>query len=106
MTDRKPMIAGNWKMNLSLGESERLISQIKDGITNLEGVGVLVSPPFTSLPDVKRALGESEIRLAGQRAPVSPRPLGWLPPVMAGKGVKWDCPKGNPLVLHKCEGQG
>ena len=66
MTDRKPMIAGNWKMNLSLEESERLISQIKDGITNLEGVGVLVSPPFTSLPDVKRALGESEIRLAGQ----------------------------------------
>jgi triosephosphate isomerase len=66
MAERTPMIAGNWKMNLSLEESKTLISQIKDAITNLEGVGVLVSPPFTSLPEVKRAIGESEIRLAGQ----------------------------------------
>jgi triosephosphate isomerase len=66
MADRIPMIAGNWKMNLSLEESERLISQIKDGITNLQGVKVLVSPPFTSLREVKKAIGESELRLAGQ----------------------------------------
>ena len=66
MADRTPMIAGNWKMNLSLEESERLINQIRDGITNLQGVKVLVSPPFTSLREVKKAIGESEIRLAGQ----------------------------------------
>ena len=66
MTDRIPMIAGNWKMNLGLEESERLIHQIKEGIAHLEGVTVLVSPPFTSLPVIKSAIGESEIRLAGQ----------------------------------------
>lgn len=60
------MIAGNWKMNLSLEESESLISRIKEGISNLGGVHVLVAPPFTSLPVVKKAIGESSIRLAGQ----------------------------------------
>ena len=66
MTDRIPMIAGNWKMNLSLEESESLIQQIKDCVAHLEGVDVLVAPPFTSLPAGKRAIGESNVRLAGQ----------------------------------------
>ena len=66
MDGRIPLIAGNWKMNLSLDESESLIDQIKEGISNLEGVNVLVAPPFTSLSVVKKALGESDIRLAGQ----------------------------------------
>jgi len=66
MSDRIPMIAGNWKMNLTLEESETLINRIKEGISGLEGVRVLVSPPFTSLHTVKRAIGESQIGLAGQ----------------------------------------
>lgn len=66
MADRIPLIAGNWKMNLTLEESEDLISQIREKISDLEGVKVLVSPPFTSLPAVKRAIGDSQIRLAGQ----------------------------------------
>jgi triosephosphate isomerase len=66
MADRIPLIAGNWKMNLTLEESENLIHRIKKEISDLEGVKVLVSPPFTSLPAVKRAIGDSEIRLAGQ----------------------------------------
>ena len=66
MTDRIPLIAGNWKMNLTLEESETLIRGMKEGIEGLEGVDVLVAPPFTSLPTVKKAIGAGKIFLSGQ----------------------------------------
>jgi triosephosphate isomerase len=66
MTDRIPMIAGNWKMNLTLEESETLIHGMKEGIAEVKGVDVLVAPPFTSLPAVKKAIGDGEILLSGQ----------------------------------------
>ena len=66
MTDRIPLIAGNWKMNLSLEESKNLIRRIKEGIAGLEGVDVLVAPPYTSLSAVKQAIGDGKILLSGQ----------------------------------------
>ncbi|MBK5100684.1 MAG: triose-phosphate isomerase [Desulfobacteraceae bacterium] len=66
MTDRKPLIAGNWKMNLDLEESTKLVEAIVAGTDHLEGVDVLVAPPFTSLPGVRQALGNSEILLGAQ----------------------------------------
>jgi triosephosphate isomerase len=66
MTDRIPLIAGNWKMNLTLKESETLILRIKEGITQLKGVDVLVAPPFTSLSVVKQAIGDGKILLSAQ----------------------------------------
>ena len=66
MTDRVPLIAGNWKMNLTLEESETLIRRIKEGIAKLEGVDVLVAPPYTSLSTVKQAIGGGKIFLSGQ----------------------------------------
>lgn len=66
MVERKPLIAGNWKMNLNLNESAALIRAIADSIVDLEGVDVLVAPPFTNLTMVKQAIGNSKIFLAGQ----------------------------------------
>jgi triosephosphate isomerase (TIM) len=66
MADRIPLIAGNWKMNLTLEESKNLIRRIKEGIADLEGVDVLVAPPYTSLPAVKQAIGDHKILLSGQ----------------------------------------
>jgi triosephosphate isomerase len=60
------MIAGNWKMNLTLRESAQLVKAIADGIRGLDGVDVLVAPPFTALPSVKAAIGNTPILLAGQ----------------------------------------
>jgi triosephosphate isomerase len=64
--ERRVLIAGNWKMNLNLGEAEGLVQAISADIRNLEGVDVLVAPPFTSLHVVRRAIGDSNILLAAQ----------------------------------------
>jgi len=66
MTSRTPMIAGNWKMNLTLAEADKLVKAIADGIKGLDGVEVLVAPPFTTLLKVKEAIGKAPILLSGQ----------------------------------------
>jgi triosephosphate isomerase len=66
MTDRRPMIAGNWKMNLNLLESASLIKSIRDGTQDQDRVDVLVAPPFTALATVKGLIGEAKILLGAQ----------------------------------------
>jgi triosephosphate isomerase len=66
MTDRIPLIAGNWKMNLTLLESASLVKSIRDDIQDLDGVDVLVAPPFTALSVVKGIIGDTKILLAAQ----------------------------------------
>lgn len=60
------MIAGNWKMNLTLLEAASLIKSIRDGIKDLDGVDVLVAPPFTALLTVKGLIGDAKILLGAQ----------------------------------------
>ena len=66
MKSRIPMIAGNWKMNLTLAEAAQLVKAIAHGIKGLDGVEVLVAPPFTTLVRVKEAIGKAPIFLSGQ----------------------------------------
>lgn len=66
MTDRIPLIAGNWKMNLTLLEAASLVKSIRDHIQDLGGVDVIVAPPFTALATVKGIIGDANILLAGQ----------------------------------------
>lgn len=66
MSDRTIMIAGNWKMNLNLSESVDLVKTISDDIKSIDDVDVLVSPPFTCLTTVKKAIENSRILLAAQ----------------------------------------
>jgi triosephosphate isomerase len=53
-------------MNLNQDEAVNLVQAIAATVGDLEGVDVLVSPPFTSLAVVKKAIGNSPILLAGQ----------------------------------------
>lgn len=66
MEGRKPLIAGNWKMNLDIGDGVNLVQSI--GASLRDGIDreVLIAPPFTSLSAVKEAIGDSKIFLAGQ----------------------------------------
>jgi triosephosphate isomerase len=66
MSGRTPLIAGNWKMNLSLDASVQLVKSLAEGMAGMEGVEVLVAPPFTSLATVKVAIGSSGIILSAQ----------------------------------------
>lgn len=66
MVERKPLIAGNWKMNLNISESVELVNTIAAAVEDLEGVEVLVAPPFTLLPAVRHAIGNGRILLGAQ----------------------------------------
>lgn len=66
MSERRPLIAGNWKMNLSLEEAAALIRAIAESMVGLDGVDVLVAPPFTSLCVAKKEIGDSRIFLGAQ----------------------------------------
>jgi triosephosphate isomerase len=63
---RLPFIAGNWKMNKTIGEALVLVRELKPSISKTEGVEVAVSPPFTALFAVHKELEGSSIRLAAQ----------------------------------------
>jgi len=64
--ERRPLIAGNWKMNLSLDDSVNLVKEIGAGMSGVKGVEVLVAPPFTALSTIRQAIGDTGIFLAGQ----------------------------------------
>jgi triosephosphate isomerase len=66
MMERLPFIAGNWKMNKTVGEALDLIRQLKISISKVDGVEVAVAPPFTALYAVSKELGGSSICLAAQ----------------------------------------
>ena len=51
---RKPIIAGNWKMNKVSKEALDLVNQIKDEVHKTE-VEVVVCCPFTVLSQVQKA---------------------------------------------------
>ncbi|MEW6348369.1 MAG: triose-phosphate isomerase [Thermodesulfobacteriota bacterium] len=69
MTDRVPIVAGNWKMNKTAGETAVLIREIWAGLQADSGnlpCEVVVAPPFTSIPAAAEALLNTTIQLAGQ----------------------------------------
>ena len=66
MIERKPLIAGNWKMNMNINDSTEIINIIANGIVDYDRVDVLVAPPFTLIPHVKQSIGNSRILLGAQ----------------------------------------
>jgi triosephosphate isomerase len=64
--ERLPLIAGNWKMNKTVGEALDLIKQLKTSISGVKGVEVVIAPPFIALYAVHQELIGSSISLAAQ----------------------------------------
>ncbi len=63
---RTPIIAGNWKMNLTLSQAIELVDGIQYGLPFPGEVDVVVAPPFLSLQRVAEHLKESYIGVAAQ----------------------------------------
>jgi len=63
---RLPFIAGNWKMNKTVGEAVDLVRELKTALSGVEEVEVAVAPPYTALFAVYKELEGSPIRLAAQ----------------------------------------
>jgi triosephosphate isomerase (TIM) len=63
---RRKVIAGNWKMNNDLNESQKLVSGIISGLGNDDKCDVIVCPPFTSLAEVNSLIKSTQIKLGAQ----------------------------------------
>jgi triosephosphate isomerase len=65
-TMRKKIIAGNWKMNMNLHQSQKLVSELINGLGKNDKAEVIVCPPFTSLSEVSNLLKGTQIKLGAQ----------------------------------------
>jgi|SRR5690554_459388 len=64
---RKKVIAGNWKMNNDLNESQNLISKLINGLSGLKiNCDVIICPPFTSLSEANSLIKNTVIKLGAQ----------------------------------------
>lgn len=64
---RKIIIAGNWKMNNDLSQSEKLIVELKNLLQNEKpNCDVIVCPPYTSLSEASKLLTGTDIKLGAQ----------------------------------------
>ena len=63
---RIPLIAGNWKMFKTVGETVAFINDLRDAVKGVGGVDVIVAPPFTALHAVADAARNTRIGVASQ----------------------------------------
>jgi triosephosphate isomerase (TIM) len=62
-----PLVVGNWKMNGSQAQCQKLVCEIARMIQRKPTrAQVVVAPPFTALSTVARAIRHSKIKMAGQ----------------------------------------
>lgn len=66
MTNRRPFVAGNWKMNKTAAEARDLVSAMLAPLRDVAGVEKVLCPPSTSLPLVASALTGSDVGLGAQ----------------------------------------
>lgn len=63
---RKPIIAGNWKLNNTSKEALELVTLLKRDLIDIEAVDIVVCPVFTVLAEVKDVLFETNIGVGAQ----------------------------------------
>lgn len=61
-----PLIAGNWKMHMTISQAESLVFAIREAIQGVNSVEAAIAPPFTALHHINHLLAETPIRLCGQ----------------------------------------
>jgi triosephosphate isomerase len=63
---RRLFIAGNWKMNLSVGDANRLASQLSAAVKDIRHADIAIAPTSLALAGVVEAVKESGIHVASQ----------------------------------------
>ena len=61
-----PLVAGNWKMNTSVGEALKLALELVEALDSIPQVERVICPPFISLEPVSRVIQGSTIKLGAQ----------------------------------------
>jgi len=63
---RRPFIAGNWKMYKTAAEARVLLSELLPGLIAIQGVEIVLCPPFTSILPVASLLEGTAIGVGAQ----------------------------------------
>ena len=63
---RKPIIVGNWKLNHSIDDAVKLVTELKRELCDITEVDIVVCPVFTALSVVLDVLLESNIAVGAQ----------------------------------------
>ena len=64
--NRKPIIAGNWKMYKTTADAVTLVNALKTEVAGITKTEIVVCPPFTALSAVAGALAGANIQLGAQ----------------------------------------
>lgn len=64
---RKPIIGGNWKMNLGVpSEAIEMLNKLRPLVKKIDHVDIIVAPPFTALESVINTSKKTNIKVAAQ----------------------------------------
>jgi triosephosphate isomerase len=66
MSNRTPIVAGNWKMHKTVAESEAFIQGLLPRVSTADGVEVAICPPFTSLEAMVDSTRGSRVEVYAQ----------------------------------------
>jgi triosephosphate isomerase (TIM) len=66
MPERRPYLAANWKMNMTIEESEAFLAEFLPRAPGPDGPEVVICPPFTSLKPAVELCIQSTVRVAAQ----------------------------------------
>jgi triosephosphate isomerase len=63
---RTPFIAGNWKMYKTVDETVKYVKEFRRLVKDIDGVEIVLAPPFTALHAAAEAARNSNVALAAQ----------------------------------------
>jgi triosephosphate isomerase (TIM) len=66
MSDRTPLIAGNWKMYKTIAEAEEFVAGLLPRVSTVDRVDVAVCPPFLALGAVVDSVRGSRVQVYAQ----------------------------------------
>ncbi|HEY7150422.1 MAG TPA: triose-phosphate isomerase [Solirubrobacterales bacterium] len=73
MPARTPIVAANWKMHKTVAETEAFLDRFLGDVEGLEGVELLVCPPFPSLATAAERCRRSPVMVAAQNMHAEPK---------------------------------
>ncbi|HSF16298.1 MAG TPA: triose-phosphate isomerase [Vicinamibacteria bacterium] len=63
---RRPLIAANWKMHLTLDAADQLARGVASAVREMDDIDIVMAPPFTALATVRAAITDTRIALGAQ----------------------------------------
>jgi triosephosphate isomerase len=66
MKQRKPFIAGNWKLNTRIHTGEELVKKLCPLVKDVIDVDIVIAPPFTTIFHLTEIVSSSPIKLSAQ----------------------------------------